>query len=188
MKTKIFLFHVLILSCFCINAQDCPMNVIDSTICYEGVILSGDNSSNTELFDKAMIWIAENFIVSPMVSPVQLANREQGIIVMHIVFSEDFANYENVYCKLKLQFRNGKCKYRFNQFMLTFVFSDNTNNIRYSREIYKMYIANLDNIAKQQKYGKEHDMFTLMKETDEQVREMISDLEFHQKNPVLEDF
>lgn len=183
-----FFLAAFLLSSLLIQAQDCPMQVQKNAICYEGIIQTGDNTDQGELFQRSLLWIAESFINTPLYTPVQLSSKEQGIIVLHISLDEHLQMYKNAHCKLTLQFREGKCKYRFYNFMLTYAYYDNSNSIEYTKEIYSHYTMNADNILQQEKYGKEYHLVTLMKQLDQQVKNYITGLQATLKRPILDDF
>lgn len=99
-----------------------PVPVKDGyNIYYENVVDVDDKLKKENLFLRTKQWVAQNYTTSAMYNPIQLEDRDNGLIIVRIYFkfSTEFfihqADY-TVQCIGKIQLKDGKYKYTFSDF------------------------------------------------------------------------
>lgn len=96
-------------------------NLDSNDIHYEKVVEVGDSFKQDVLFRRAKQWVAKYYTTSAMYNPIQLEDREDGLIIVRIYFrynthiSIHLAEY-TVHCVGKIQVKDGKYKYTFSEF------------------------------------------------------------------------
>ena len=99
-----------------------PVPVKEGIIYYEEVVRIDSLLKKDILFQKAKLWVAQNFVTSGNFNPIQYEDRENGIITIRFSFKQ-FESYffihtyfVNVSCVGTLQFKDGRYKYTFTDF------------------------------------------------------------------------
>jgi hypothetical protein len=126
MKNRAFLLFVLTLCMACpeLNAQEeLPVPLKDNSIYYEEVVKVDSLIMKDELFRKAKLWVAKNFVTTGNFNPVQYEDRESGIMTLRVSlkqFESDFFIHTysvNVSCVGTIQVKDGRYKYTFTDFL-----------------------------------------------------------------------
>jgi hypothetical protein len=120
------LFFLAFLNTSWAYAQETPpAPVQENSLYYEAVVKVDSTMKKSDLFLKAKLWIAQNFITTANYNPIQLEDKENGIITIRISlpeFSSSFfihTYYVNVSCVGKIQVKDGRFKYTFSDFYYT---------------------------------------------------------------------
>lgn len=102
--------------------ESLPVPVKDRySIYYEQVVEVDGNFKQGALFNRTKQWVAQNYVATALYNPIQLEDKENGIIIVRIYFkySTQFfihqADY-TVHCIGKIQVKDGKYKYTFSDF------------------------------------------------------------------------
>jgi hypothetical protein len=126
MKPFTFLAFVLTMgtNSFRLHAQEeLPVPVRDNAIYYEEVVRVDSLIKKEALFQKAKLWIAQNFVTTGNFNPVQYEDKESGIITLRVSlkqFESSFfihTYYVNVSCVGTIQVKDGRYKFTFNDFL-----------------------------------------------------------------------
>ena len=124
-----FFSGLLILSILCACAalpanteESLPVPVKDGyTIHYEEVVEVDDTLKQNDLFNRTKLWVAQNYKKTAFFNPIQLEERDNGLIIVNIFYkysTRAFIHQYNytVYSVGKIQVKDGKYKYTFSDF------------------------------------------------------------------------
>jgi len=121
---------ILILSAQFATAQNkgeavLPVPVIDSTICYEGVMNANPALSRDQLYQKVRQWAATKIIVPPHIATILYENPAEGNISARLMFNtinlsaSVNTNYMITEAVIHFQVKQGKIKYTITDFLYT---------------------------------------------------------------------
>jgi hypothetical protein len=127
MQNKIILLGLFFLSsinCSGTYAQDdLPVPVKENSIYYEEVVRVDSMLKKDVLYQRAKLWVAQNFVTTGNFNPIQYEDRDNGIITIRIPLKQFESNFFihtyfiNVSSVGTIQVKDGRYKFTFMDFL-----------------------------------------------------------------------
>ena len=192
MKHNLFFIGVIVI--YSINytllfSQDnFPVPLKDNSIYYEEVVNVDSLLKQNDLFSRAKLWVAQRYVTTATYNPIQLEDKDNGIIIIRISFgfTSSFFIHEyhvTVHCVGKIQVKDGRYRYTFSDFTYTEYSPTNkivgTHGQAYSCD--QMIIQSYSSNAKKLYYS-------YLSLIDNNMQEMITSLKASLNEPLQDDF
>ncbi len=124
MKNNLIFFGAIIysLNYSLVFSQDSlPVPMKENSIYYEEVVNVDSLLKQNDLFSRAKLWVAQNYVTTANYNPIQLEDKDNGIIIIRISFgfTSSFFIHEyhvTVHCIGKIQVKDGRYRYTFSDF------------------------------------------------------------------------
>ena len=187
---------MLILSAQITSAQNkgadaIPVPVVDSTICYEGVIKASPALTRDQLYQKVRQWASAKIVVPPHIPTLLYDNPAEGNLSARMMFhtinesSSAITNYMIPQAIIHIQVKEGKIKYTITDFL--YIHGDISNSAKFITEgDGKAMIYNATSDKKLKSHRTEFIFY--MTEINRIIQDKLKSLQTYIKRPVIDEF
>jgi len=187
---------MLILSAQLASAQNkgadaIPVPVVDSTICYEGVIKANPALTRDQLYQKVRQWASAKIIVPPNIPTLLYDNPAEGNLSARMMFhtinlsASANTNYMIPQAIIHIQVKEGKIKYTITDFL--YIHGDISNSAKFITEgDGKAMIYNATSDKKLKSHKTEFIFY--MTEINRIIQDKLKSLQAYIKRPVIDEF
>lgn len=187
---------MLILSAQLASAQNkgadaIPVPVVDSTICYEGVIKANPALTRDQLYQKVRQWASAKIIVPPNIPTLLYDNPAEGNLSARMIFhtinesSSAITNYMIPQAIIHIQVKEGKIKYTITDFL--YIHGDISNSAKFITEgDGKAMIYNATSDKKLKSHKTEFIFY--MTEINRIIQDKLKSLQAYIKRTVIDEF
>lgn len=173
------------------NAAELPVPVIDSTICYEGVMRANPALTRDQLYQKVRQWASAKIVVPPHIPTLLYDNPAEGNLSARLMFhtinlsASVNTNYMIPQAIIHFQVKEGKVKYTITDFL--YIHGDISSSAKFITEGNGQ--AMIYNATSDKKLKSLRTEFTFyLTEINRVIQSHLKSLQAYIRRPVIDEF